>query len=101
MSYTTQWSDYRKRRRAFWIICIFYLPGVFLLGLPLGKHFYSDTPMMIIALVWIAAFLASGWYMNVWICPSCGNPYFKVRWFYNQFTNKCMHCGLEKWADGS
>jgi predicted membrane metal-binding protein len=99
MSYTVQWNDYRMRRRIFWIICISYLPGVFLLSLPLEKYFHSDVPMMVIAFSWLFAFLASGWYMNVWICPCCGNPYFKRRWFYNQFTSKCVHCGLKKWAD--
>ena len=48
--------------------------------------------------------LIAGWWwstsrLDKWCCPRCGNRFF-ARLYNNPFTDKCMHCGLPKWAKG-
>ena len=99
MTYSTQWADYRRRRRIFFLIFLSYIPGMYALGIPLEKHFASEIPLIAVAVTWIMAFVTAGWHMNAWKCPCCGNTFFRRKWIHNQFARKCVHCGLEKWAD--
>ncbi len=99
MAYSTQWDDYRKRRKIFFLIFLSYLPGIYILGVPLERYLSSEIPLIVIATAWIIAFVVAGWHMNAWRCPSCQETFFRRRWVHNQFARRCVHCGLEKWAD--
>lgn len=96
--YAEQWRDYRKRRRIFLVVCITYLPGVFILAYPLIRLVGSDHPVYIIAGTWMLGFLIAGLRFSHWRCPRCGNWFFAKWWFVNQFARKCVHCQLPKWA---
>ncbi|MDD5492036.1 MAG: hypothetical protein PHV60_05075 [bacterium] len=99
MSYEHQWQEYKKRRNLFWIIWLTYLPGVLIIGYPLGKFFRSETPFIILAVVWMVFFIIAGTRFSYWKCPRCGNSYFAKWWYANQFVRKCVHCKLPKWAN--
>jgi hypothetical protein len=98
MTYESQWNEYRKRSRLFRIIFISYVPGVMLIGIPLGRLFNSEVPVISTALIWMSAFAVAGWRMSHWKCPRCGKNYFCKWYLQNQFARKCVHCRLEKWA---
>jgi hypothetical protein len=100
MEYEAQWTEYRRRRRVFWLIFVTYIPGVFLIGVPLGNIFNSETPAVVTALMWMAAFAIAGWRTTYWRCPRCRKRFFAT-WYVNQFARKCVHCGLKKWATES
>ena len=33
-------------------------------------------------------------YRKGWPCPNCGKPLMQKAWFHNDFSSKCLHCGL-------
>jgi hypothetical protein len=95
--YEQEWRDYRKRRKFFWVIFFTFLPGVVAIGLPLQLAFKSELPVYITALIWMAAFVISGCRLTFWPCPRCKKWYFTNWLSFNQFSNKCFHCKLDKW----
>ncbi|OPY67786.1 MAG: hypothetical protein A4E57_02105 [Syntrophorhabdaceae bacterium PtaU1.Bin034] len=64
-SYETEWNDLKKRWRLFWLAFLGYLPGTLIIGYPLSKLLRSETPVLVVAVTWMALFLASGIYPNV------------------------------------
>lgn len=97
MVYEKNWAEYRKRRKLFWIIFLTYLPGVAIIGAPLGQLFKSETSYLIVAIIWMCAFAVSGLRFSFWKCPRC-EKCFSLRWHSsNPFTSRCLHCGLAKW----
>jgi hypothetical protein len=59
-----------------------------------------------VAIGWIAAFAVTGYFKGNFVCPRCGENFFR-RWDprpwrqsfrSNIFARHCMHCGLPKWA---
>lgn len=97
-TYAAAWQDFRRRRRAVWIIWLTYLPGAGGVA-ALGQRVVgSGTPGIVVAVMWMAAFLASGLRVGAFRCPRCGErftsrggPLFRVN---NPFTGKCLHCGV-------
>ncbi len=33
-----------------------------------------------------------------WPCPYCHQPFFRTWWGYYAFSDRCVHCGLAKYA---
>jgi hypothetical protein len=33
-------------------------------------------------------------------CPRCRKPFYRRRFWKNDFARRCMNCGLPKWAPG-
>lgn len=75
-----------------------FLPAGALLGLLARKLVgpeYEGYP----AGAWLAGmFVLQAWF-NRFKCPGCGEPFHHARRWKNEFARKCLHCGLERWAD--
>ncbi|MEP6671004.1 MAG: hypothetical protein ABJF10_17725 [Chthoniobacter sp.] len=97
-TYEEQWKVYRHRSRLFWLVFLGYVPGVFLLGVPLRYLFSSNIPVYIVAGLWMLAFAISGNYAVAWRCPRCGKPFFRGSWYTNSWARRCVHCQLPKWS---
>ncbi len=98
-SYKLSWDDYRKRSAIFWTVFLSYVPGVWLIGGALSGLFGSDRSYFITAIAWMVAFALSHFYRMSWGCPRCGRAFFMKWWYGNSFAQKCVHCGLPKWAE--
>ena len=107
--YAGVWRRYRRWSRAFWIIFLFFLPGMALINRALGPARASAaTVIFVVALVWMVAFAVAGYQKGNLQCPRCGELFFRRfddrawrrDWVYNPFARKCMHCALPKWAVG-
>lgn len=97
-SYEEQWKDYRRRRRWFWIAFLGYLPGVPLIGMPLGYLFSSEKAVMVVAIAWMAAIAITSYRAGAWRCPRCGETYFAKPWISNPLARRCLHCKLPKYS---
>src|SRR4026209_404111 len=97
-TYQEQWKDYRRRTSIFWLIFLTYVPGVFVVGVPLTHLVSSDTSVYMLAGLWMLAFVISGNYALAWQCPRCRKTFFRTSWYYNSFARQCVHCKLPKWS---
>jgi len=96
--YATQWNEYRKRRRLFWLVFATYVPGVAIIGVPLARLFRTGILVGVTAGLWMLAFVVTANYLGFWKCPRCGKPFFRKWWYHNSFARKCVHCELRKWT---
>jgi len=98
MTYESQWTDLRKRRNILWIIFFAWLP---LAGLVAAlSRTWLKAPVLAVAaaVVWLVAYAASAWWFASFKCPRCGRRFHVKGWWQNPFANRCLHCGLPKWA---
>jgi uncharacterized membrane protein len=93
------WDGYRSRRRLFWFALLGYIPGVLALGLPLQTLLHSDSPMYVVAAVWMVLYVFVGNWMMSFPCPRCRQPFFRTWWYHNPLAMHCLHCGLPKWSE--
>jgi hypothetical protein len=98
MDVSSAWSDYQRRRRQAWIAFLGYIPGVFVLGVPLGLLFRSGWPFQAVAIGWLALSAVTSYRMGSFPCPRCHKPFFRTWWYHNSFARRCVHCGLPKWS---
>ena len=93
MSYEKEWNNYK--RRWIWLVVIFvtYLPGV---G-GLSKVFrLSEGMTLLLAILWMCAFMIAGLRVWLWFCPKCQDIYHYSFPFWNPLARECMHCGMKK-----
>jgi len=98
MNYEAKWNEYRRRRRLFFAIFLSYVPGVWLVAIPVMYWFGSETPVYFIAGAWMIAFAVAGSRVSMFPCPRCGKWFFATWYFHNPLARRCVHCGLPKWA---
>jgi hypothetical protein len=98
------WEEYRRRRRQF-LIAFF---GVFALLMatvtvsrPLGLEVLPAIAVTILMPVWLIGWAITAFRFSGFYCPRCDRPFFSTRWYHNQLSQKCLHCGLPKWATKS
>ena len=98
------WEQYRRRRNAFWAAFATFAVVVLLSVIDASL----DPGQQLIQRFWWIGLLVFVWgyvsqiLLTWWPCPQCKQPYFRRSMFYgNWFTNKCLHCGLPKWAEPS
>lgn len=97
-SYEARWRDCRRRTRRFWWVFLTYLPGVAVVGMPLGYLLSSDSAVVVVGGVWMLAGAITHVHAMMWSCPRCGEAYF-WRWCgVDAFTSRCLHCKLPKWS---
>src|SRR5207245_7151129 len=91
--------------RIYWLFLLFYIPSMTSIWL-IGDAIQSKIGLNIqIPIVVTGFFLFGGvWaWMGFrwafWPCPRCGRPFFYKFPWGNVYRLKCVHCGLEKWAD--
>lgn len=78
-----------------------YMPIIGLCAFLTMKAFNSTT----LTTAFGAAFTWMGFYavavirFQTFKCPRCGLWFFAKSWCHNMFAQKCLHCGLPKFAD--
>jgi hypothetical protein len=87
-------ASIRARRRLVWILFWTYLPGTAIVGGVLGRLLNSDRPFIVIAVVWIIAFMVSGSRVAGCRCPRCGLAFHQRGLWHNTFARRCLNCGL-------
>lgn len=92
------WKEYRRRRLAFLILLITYVPGVFVTGVGLSILFKATVLFYVMAILWLLFLFVSSLRLALFKCPQCGNPFFSRWWYYNPLAQTCVHCGLRKWT---
>jgi hypothetical protein len=101
MDYSKEWQGYRNARTLLFSLWLGYIPGVFVVHWIISKRMPSLAvgSSMVVALLWMAAFAASGIRFNSWPCPRCKNRFAGTNLYtYSYFARKCVHCGLAKFA---
>ncbi len=97
--YRLPWSEYRRRRRWFFIALLAYLPSVAAVGYPLRALLGSDIVFLVIACLWLLVFAVVGIRMNSFPCPRCHRPFF-FRWpVSSPLASECIRCGFPKWGE--
>jgi hypothetical protein len=99
------WRRYRRVSWAFWILFVFFLPGMAAINRAFGSA-GGGAPVLIAAPAWMIAFSVIGYQKSNFRCPRCGELFFRKFddrawrkvWVYNPFARRCMHCGLPKWT---
>jgi len=101
MSYESQWQEYRKRSKWFLWVFLTYVPGAATLGIITTKLLNTDseTPFIVIAIIWMVAFAVTGVRLSLWKCPRCGKWFSTKLLYHNIASKKCLHCGLPKWSN--
>jgi len=98
MSYENQWEEYRKLSKQFLWAWIGYLPGMAVIGISISRFIETETPVIIIAVIWLCVCAVTAVRLGLWKCPKCGNRFALKGLYRNSATDKCLHCGLPKWA---
>gem|GEM_PF-922354 len=72
-----------------------------LTGLAIARWHWSFLRLAIpcIAIAFLGGMGALGLTWTLWRCPQCHRRFFTNFIVTNQFSRKCMHCGLPKWAE--
>jgi hypothetical protein len=97
-SYAEDWKKYKRLRNQWILVLVGYVPVVGTFGYVSMKLFHSTTPAFVLAFLWMALFLVTGWRVQLWRCPRCGE-WFSAKWWYNKsfLARQCVHCGLPKY----
>ena len=101
----SQWLAFRRRRTSYWaafITWVLFLAFLIADALAdpaqwlIGRFFWLGIPIFFWAII-------SNYLLTYWHCPRCGKTYFRRSIWYaaSAFTKRCVHCGLELWADPS
>ena len=98
VSYSEQWATLRNLERIeFW--ALFSLIPLFLILATLPGEFGTNVPTFPIIAIWFVFVVAADYAALSFSCPRCDKPFFRTLFFRNGFAKKCVHCGLQKWAD--
>ena len=98
-SYAEQWRSYRNLRRAVFI-SLFTTISAIILG-PLTNDIRSPfgAIVLIVMLFGFVISAVTSIVLKTWPCPNCGNTFhWRGIWCW-EFSAKCLHCGLPKWAE--
>jgi hypothetical protein len=103
MNYEDQWRDLHRRIRLFWFVFLGGGVGVALSGIALD-HLSPSLANYAVPWIgggWLAAFAAAGVYRSTFRCPRCRNLFFLWgRGWNNPYSQKCAHCGVQRWSSG-
>ena len=98
------WRHFFFWHRAFWIVMLTYFPGVFAVGMILGRAVGEERGVFAAWILWAIAFLVTSAKTARWPCPQCGQRFFATRGGMPLpvfLVKRCPHCGLTKRTRGS
>jgi hypothetical protein len=96
--YRNAWDTLNRCYLASLVSYVLFLPAAFLLTWFL-KLFVNWDGMILIAFVVISlAMLPVSARYHAFSCPRCHRPFFRGMYGYNTNGQKCVHCGLPKYA---
>lgn len=98
-SYEQQWLEYRKRRALFMFVFVGYGAIVAFISYLTQNLTYSHKLTNILGFTWFLFMIVAIGRLQVWRCPRCGERFFMKFFWHNIFASRCLHCGLEKYAD--
>lgn len=90
------WHEYHQRKRLLWLLLLLYLPGMMvLIWLASWLGLREEWPLVLVAVVWIAAYTLSGCWVSRLRCPNCRKPFFGRRRVKNIWSRTCTQCGAK------
>lgn len=98
-TYAEKWKEYRKLRKTVYFILLSYIPAGALCALLNHYLFPFRTITIVVLATWLIAFAVTAVGLTTWPCPRCGNWFHAKKFWHNEFSGKCLHCGLPKWAE--
>ncbi len=101
-SYKEQWETLRRANRYQIFFFMGFLPFVFLFVCLFAPHLGAQKASFISGCGYIVCGLVFGNRAAIrakqFACPRCGKRFFGTGNRHNDFTRKCMNCGLKKYA---
>ena len=88
------WHSYRRLKNTAIIMLVLFLASIAIVMTNIAK---TDLvyPLPIVFGLVLMVVLARA---RDWKCPRCGNTFFSSKNYRNVFAQKCVHCGLTKYA---
>ena len=98
-SYEQPWLEYKRRRDFFLFVFVGYGVIVGVVSYLTQGLVYNHKLTNVLGFSWFLLVLVAMGRLQVWHCPRCGERFFMKSFWHNIFTSRCLHCGLEKYAD--
>jgi hypothetical protein len=98
-TYAEKWKEYRKLRKTVYFILLTYIPAGVLCALINHYLFPFGAITFIVIVTWLIAFAVTVAGLRTWPCPRCDKWFHAKKFWHNEFSGKCLHCGLPKWAE--
>jgi hypothetical protein len=97
--YDEAWNEIRDAQAAVIIIFATYMPAQLLVA-PLLAHVLPSSVAAggMVFVIWGVGIAASVMYLTTRRCPRCRKGFFQKGLYHNLFGQKCLHCGLRKYA---
>ena len=96
--YEEEWRNLRRKWKIFIAASIVGFILSVLILLYLETTGMSGGTLVLIFFILMLPATILGWMVGLWKCPRC-NKLFFMKWYWsNIFSNKCLHCGLKKYA---
>ena len=86
--------EYYKRNIVAWGLFFGIIPGVQILSYPFVRFLNLPNARQFIGLLWFVAVAAALVWHSTWKCPRCRKTFYHKWWYGNDFSTKCLHCGL-------
>lgn len=100
-NYEAKWQEYRHLRRVNVIVFGGFLVLALIVAAVSNYYFQTFTPVLVLTVLWIPAYVVLGYRFTYWRCPRC-NRAFSGSFGYHKgmFCQACIHCGLRKYSNG-
>lgn len=92
------WQEYRRRRNLLLFAFFGYVPIVSIVAVVTIRAPGRTTPAFVAAFTWMAFYAVAGIRFQTFMCPRCSKWFFAKCWYHNMFVQRCVHCGLPKYA---
>jgi len=102
--YLKAWKGYKRNVRTLWVLIVGFFPLACSVIKPLINVYQSDLPMTFFGLAWLITLFYLSIRIGLFKCPRCGELFFEkciLGRFVGFYTNKCVHCGLQKYSLGN
>jgi cell division protein FtsW (lipid II flippase) len=88
MSYETQWNEYRKLSKQFLWAWLGFLPGMAVIGVSVSKFIETESPAIMLAVLWLFVCAVTAVRLGLWKRPRCGNR-FAMKGSYRNSATDC------------
>ena len=86
--------DYYTNNFILWGLFIGFIPGIQIVNYLFVHVFNWPVGRSYIGLSWFIAVAVAMIRHSTWKCPRCRKPFYHKWWYRNDFSTKCLHCGL-------
>jgi hypothetical protein len=92
------WRDYRNRRRALAVV-LAVIPVLAAAGMSLRALTAAGGSAQLLLSAWATSVVASALWFAGFRCPFCSRHFHWTWIIANPLSDRCLHCGFEKWRD--